>query len=222
MAELLFLAHRLPYPPNKGDKVRSWHLLKHLAAQHRLHLGTFVDDPDDLKHLPRLREVCASVHYSRLHPRRGMGIGLLGPLGGAGGPLTRGPGRGGRRPFGDLGWRDLGTGRGGGRRTGATGRALRLGRQGLRPRRQGLNGGCGLLSKGRKGRPLVTGAQRQGPGHGQVHGPFEMGRGHPATEGAGGRAAIHEPGPATEARTAQAQGEVLHGRGRRDRISSGV
>ena len=32
MANLLYLVHRLPYPPNKGDKVRSYHLLKHLAA----------------------------------------------------------------------------------------------------------------------------------------------------------------------------------------------
>ena len=32
MAKLLYLVHRLPYPPNKGDKVRSYHLLTHLAA----------------------------------------------------------------------------------------------------------------------------------------------------------------------------------------------
>ena len=47
MANLLYLVHRLPYPPNKGDKVRSYHLLKHLARQHRVFLGTFIDDPDD-------------------------------------------------------------------------------------------------------------------------------------------------------------------------------
>jgi hypothetical protein len=35
MANLLYLVHRLPYPPNKGDKVRSYHLLQHLAARHR-------------------------------------------------------------------------------------------------------------------------------------------------------------------------------------------
>ncbi len=69
MAEILFLTHRLPWPPNKGDKVRSHHLLKHLAARHRVHLGTFIDDPDDAQHLPAVRAVCASVHASRLHPR---------------------------------------------------------------------------------------------------------------------------------------------------------
>jgi sugar transferase (PEP-CTERM/EpsH1 system associated) len=67
---LLFLAHRLPYPPNKGDKVRSYHLLKHLAAQHEVHLGTFIDDPEDEVHLPAVRKLCASVHVSRIHPGR--------------------------------------------------------------------------------------------------------------------------------------------------------
>ena len=47
MANILYLVHRLPYPPNKGDKVRSYHLLKHLARHHRVYLGTFIDDPDD-------------------------------------------------------------------------------------------------------------------------------------------------------------------------------
>jgi sugar transferase (PEP-CTERM/EpsH1 system associated) len=61
MANLLYLVHRMPYPPNKGDKVRSYHLLKHLAARHRVFLGTFVDDPDDMVHLPALREMCAEV-----------------------------------------------------------------------------------------------------------------------------------------------------------------
>ena len=69
MAEILFLTHRLPWPPNKGDKVRSHHLLKHLAARHRVHLGTFIDDPDDAQHLPAVQALCASVHASRLHPR---------------------------------------------------------------------------------------------------------------------------------------------------------
>lgn len=70
MAELLFLTHRLPYPPNKGDKVRSCHLLKHLAQRHKLHLGTFIDDPEDEQYLDTVRQMCASVHASRLHPRR--------------------------------------------------------------------------------------------------------------------------------------------------------
>ena len=51
MANLLYLVHRLPFPPNKGDKVRSYHLLKHLAERHKVFLGTFIDDPDDEIHV---------------------------------------------------------------------------------------------------------------------------------------------------------------------------
>lgn len=70
MANILFLAHRLPYPPDKGDKVRSYHLLKHLAARHRVYLGTFVDDAADLQYLPAVRALCAEVRWIRLHARR--------------------------------------------------------------------------------------------------------------------------------------------------------
>ena len=69
MANILYLVHRLPYPPNKGDKVRSYHLLKHLAAQHRVFLGTFVDDPDDMQHIETVRSFCSDLHVARLDPK---------------------------------------------------------------------------------------------------------------------------------------------------------
>ena len=69
MSNLLYLVHRLPYPPNKGDKVRSYHLLKHLAAKHRVFLGTFIDDPADEEYLDATRAFCADMHVARLDPR---------------------------------------------------------------------------------------------------------------------------------------------------------
>lgn len=69
MARILFLAHRLPYPPDKGDKVRSYHLLTHLTKRHEVHMGTFVDDPADTVHLPKVRSLCASLHAPNLSPR---------------------------------------------------------------------------------------------------------------------------------------------------------
>lgn len=86
MANILYLVHRLPYPPNKGDKVRSFHLLKHLAAQHRVFLGTFVDDPDDLQHIDTVRSYCASLHVAKLNPRFAKLRSLNGLLSGE--PLT--------------------------------------------------------------------------------------------------------------------------------------
>ncbi|ALV06297.1 TIGR03087 family PEP-CTERM/XrtA system glycosyltransferase [Roseateles depolymerans] len=68
MARILYLVHRLPYPPNKGDKLRSYHLLKHLAASHEVVLGSFIDDAEDWAHVPALRESCADVFVAGLNP----------------------------------------------------------------------------------------------------------------------------------------------------------
>jgi sugar transferase (PEP-CTERM/EpsH1 system associated) len=69
MKELLFLCHRIPYPPNKGDKIRSFNMLRYLASRHVVHLGAFVDDPDDWQHAAELRKICGSVELVAL-PRR--------------------------------------------------------------------------------------------------------------------------------------------------------
>lgn len=68
MEDLLLLIHRMPYPPNKGDKIRSYHLLKHVAQHYRVHLGTFVDDADDWQHVPKVEALCASTHFAALNP----------------------------------------------------------------------------------------------------------------------------------------------------------
>jgi sugar transferase (PEP-CTERM/EpsH1 system associated) len=65
---LLLLIHRIPYPPNKGDKIRSYNLLKHLAKHYRVHLATFVDDPDDWQHVPHVEALCATSHFAGLNP----------------------------------------------------------------------------------------------------------------------------------------------------------
>jgi len=69
MEPLLYLVHRMPFPPNKGDKIRSYHLLRHLATRYAVHLGTFVDMPEDLAHVPQLEALCASHHVETLDPR---------------------------------------------------------------------------------------------------------------------------------------------------------
>ncbi len=59
---LLFLAHRIPYPPDKGEKIRAWHMLEHLARDWAVDLGCLVDDPADAQHLSVLRGCCVEVH----------------------------------------------------------------------------------------------------------------------------------------------------------------
>lgn len=55
MADILFLAHRIPFPPDRGDKIRSWNVLKRLAELATVHLACFADDEADAAHLPELR-----------------------------------------------------------------------------------------------------------------------------------------------------------------------
>ncbi len=69
MQDLLYLVHRIPYPPNKGDKVRSYHLLQHLLKCYRVHLGTFVDDPDDWRHTGVMCRLCVDTCIRPLNPR---------------------------------------------------------------------------------------------------------------------------------------------------------
>lgn len=69
MNDLLFLAHRIPFPPNKGDKLRSFHLLRYLSAYYRIHLGCFVDDPADMQYGEEVKKYCAEACLVPLDPR---------------------------------------------------------------------------------------------------------------------------------------------------------
>ncbi|MBF0588633.1 MAG: TIGR03087 family PEP-CTERM/XrtA system glycosyltransferase [Magnetococcales bacterium] len=88
MTDILFLSHRIPHPPNKGDKIRSHHLLRYLATRYRVHLGTFIDDPDDLQYRDAVREICGEgeTRFIELNPLVGKLRGLTGLL--TGDPIT--------------------------------------------------------------------------------------------------------------------------------------
>jgi len=59
--DILFLCHRIPYPPDKGDKIRSFALLEHLGATHRLRLVAAADEARDLRHVPALDALAERV-----------------------------------------------------------------------------------------------------------------------------------------------------------------
>lgn len=65
---ILFLTSRLPFPPIGGDRVRSFQLLRHLSARHRITLVTFVENDDQLRAAAPYRELyhrIVSVPLSR-------------------------------------------------------------------------------------------------------------------------------------------------------------
>lgn len=86
MGEILFLCHRMPYPPNKGDKIRSYHWLRELAAHHTVHLGTFIDDDADWAHRRTLDALCDRQCYRPLPAKRARLRSLRGLIDGE--PLT--------------------------------------------------------------------------------------------------------------------------------------
>lgn len=58
---VLCLTQVLPYPLDAGPKVRAYYVLRHLAAQHRVTLVSFVRASDPPAALAHLRDVCAEV-----------------------------------------------------------------------------------------------------------------------------------------------------------------
>jgi sugar transferase (PEP-CTERM/EpsH1 system associated) len=80
LASLLFLTQRIPYPPTKGEKIRALQILHHLRRSFDIHLGTIVDDPADLPHIPTVQALCAGSHFAtidRARAKRSCLTGLL-------------------------------------------------------------------------------------------------------------------------------------------------
>ena len=79
---ILYLTHRIPYPPNKGDKLRAFHQLAYLARKHRIWCACFVDDPADLAHVDAVSRECEALVALPLRPTwstlRGLGGALRG------------------------------------------------------------------------------------------------------------------------------------------------
>ena len=55
VSDILFLAHRVPFPPDRGDRIRSFHVLKHLAARATVHLVAFADSAAEAEVAPAFR-----------------------------------------------------------------------------------------------------------------------------------------------------------------------
>lgn len=68
---ILFICHRIPYPPNKGEKIRAFNQIRYLAKEHSLFLAFLVDDPDDVRHVDGLREHCDGLAHARINPKLG-------------------------------------------------------------------------------------------------------------------------------------------------------
>lgn len=69
MLNILFLCHRIPYPPNKGEKIRSFNILKYLTRTHAVSVGCLIDDPKDLPLVPTLAKQTQNTFFDHFSPR---------------------------------------------------------------------------------------------------------------------------------------------------------
>ena len=67
---ILLLTQIVPYPPDSGPKVKTYHLLRHLAAHHRITLVAFTRNPQEEQDAAALRSICAAVHTVHLDRSR--------------------------------------------------------------------------------------------------------------------------------------------------------
>ncbi|MEW6378726.1 MAG: TIGR03087 family PEP-CTERM/XrtA system glycosyltransferase [bacterium] len=67
--KILYLAHRIPYPPNKGDKIRSFNEIKWLSKKHQIYLCCLADNPEDLHYGDDLLAYCQQVKIVPVNPR---------------------------------------------------------------------------------------------------------------------------------------------------------
>ena len=61
MLKILFLTHRFPFPPDRGDRIRSNALIRHLAERHRVSLAAVVERTPDAADMRAAERLCASV-----------------------------------------------------------------------------------------------------------------------------------------------------------------
>jgi len=72
--KILFLAHRIPYPPDKGEKIRAFHELKFLGARHTVDLYCFADSESEASQQGALRNYCRRI-YVEVRSRTRIGAG---------------------------------------------------------------------------------------------------------------------------------------------------
>ena len=86
MMRILMLTQRLPYAPNRGDRLRAYHMLRHLHQHAEVELVSLVHDDEEASHVDEMRSFVSEVtalRVSRLNSTINAGTALIG-----GTPLT--------------------------------------------------------------------------------------------------------------------------------------
>jgi sugar transferase (PEP-CTERM/EpsH1 system associated) len=69
---ILFVSMCVPNPPDKGEKIRSFHLIHRLAKQYQVHLVCFARSDADMAAGHELQRICSSVYIEKLSSARAL------------------------------------------------------------------------------------------------------------------------------------------------------
>jgi sugar transferase (PEP-CTERM/EpsH1 system associated) len=75
--KILYLAHRIPYPPNKGDKIRSFNEIKYLSKNNDIDLICLADEKKDMAYSRELEKICGKVSVFFLEKKTALLRGFL-------------------------------------------------------------------------------------------------------------------------------------------------
>ncbi len=76
-ADVLFVSHCVPYPPDKGERIRAYHEVRFLSARYRVHVVCVSRDERERRSAEELNRWCASVRVVDLDPRTALVRGML-------------------------------------------------------------------------------------------------------------------------------------------------
>jgi polysaccharide biosynthesis protein PslH len=68
---ILFITHRIPYPPDKGDKIRSYNILRYLVQNNDVYLAFMIDDAKDFQYLAVLSSMVKKLCFDTVSPFSG-------------------------------------------------------------------------------------------------------------------------------------------------------
>ncbi len=65
--KILYLCHRFPFPPRRGGKIRPFHMIRHLARNHEVVVGSLVRSEQEAEEGKGLAQYCAQYVMGRVH-----------------------------------------------------------------------------------------------------------------------------------------------------------
>lgn len=82
MKRLLYVAHRVPYPPDKGERVRAFHEIQSLSQHFRVTLAALAHNRSDVVAADGLQPWCEAIHVARAGGTMGLARGTMASLAG--------------------------------------------------------------------------------------------------------------------------------------------